>query len=60
LLPRTSERYDLTSRYRKQLFDLDKKDYVKFKTEEHKNQALLQRHIAPGLRQAPEQFNRAN
>ncbi len=39
---RTSEWYDLTTRYRKQLFDLDKKDYLTFKTKEHKNQVILQ------------------
>ena len=41
--------YDLTSRYRKQLFDLDKKDYLTFKTKEHKNQVILQRRIKTGL-----------
>ncbi|MDQ7788242.1 MAG: hypothetical protein RDU01_11625 [Thermodesulfovibrionales bacterium] len=42
---RTSEWYDLTARYRKQFFDLDKKDYLTFKTKEHKNQMILQRSI---------------
>lgn len=46
---RISEWYDLTSRYRKQLFDLDKKDYLTFKTTEHKNQVTLQRSIRTGL-----------
>ncbi len=46
---RISEWYDLTSRYRKQLFDLDKKDYLTFKTKEHKNQVELQRLIGTGL-----------
>ncbi len=46
---RISEWYDLTGRYRKQLFDLDKKDYITFKTKEHKNQVMLQRQIAAGL-----------
>ena len=46
---RISEWYDLTSRYRKQLFELDKKDYLKFKTLEHKNQMTLQRSIGTGL-----------
>jgi hypothetical protein len=41
--------YDLTSRYRKQLFDLDKEDYLTFKTKEHKNQAILQRGIKTDL-----------
>ncbi|MDA8412256.1 MAG: hypothetical protein M0023_00520 [Desulfobacteraceae bacterium] len=39
---RINEWYDLTSRYRKQLFELDKKDYLSFKIKEHKNQVLLQ------------------
>jgi hypothetical protein len=43
---RISEWYDLTNRYRKQLFDLDRKDYFTFKTEEHENQVLLQRQAA--------------
>ena len=41
--------YDLTSRYRKQLFDLDKEDYLTFKTKEHKNQMILQRRSGKGL-----------
>jgi hypothetical protein len=46
---RISEWYDLTSRYRQQLFDLDKKDYLTFKTKEHMNQVILQRSIGTGL-----------
>jgi hypothetical protein len=46
---RISEWYDLTTRYRKQLFDLDKKEYLTFKTKEHKNQVTLQRSIGTGL-----------
>ena len=42
---RINEWYDLTSRYRKQLFDLDKKDYISFKTKEHGNQVKLQRQV---------------
>lgn len=42
---RTSKWYDLTSRYRMQLFDLDKKDYLAFKTTDHKNQVALQRKV---------------
>ncbi len=42
---RISEWHDLTSRYRKQLFEMDKKDYLTSKTEEHKNQVRLQRLI---------------
>jgi hypothetical protein len=46
---RIGEWYDLTTRYRRQLFDLDKKDYLTFKTKEHKNQVILQRRISTGL-----------
>ena len=46
---RTSKWYDLTIRYRKQLFDLDRKDYLAFKTREHMNQVMLQRLIVPGV-----------
>jgi hypothetical protein len=46
---RISEWYDLTSRYRKQLFEPDKQDYLTFKTREHKNQMILQRSIGTGL-----------
>lgn len=42
---RISEWYDLTSRYKKQLFELEKKEYLSFKTAEHKNQVALQRLI---------------
>ena len=42
---RINEWYDLTSRYREQLFELDKADYLTFKTSEHKNQVTLQRQI---------------
>jgi len=47
---RTVKWYDLTSRYRKQLFDLDKKDYLTFKTKEHMDQMILQRQTAKGGR----------
>ncbi len=43
---RISQWHDLTSRFRRQLFDLDKKDYLTFKTDEHKNQVILQRRIS--------------
>jgi hypothetical protein len=46
---RISEWYDLTNRYRKQLFELEKKDYIAFKTKEHKDQVILQRQAAKGL-----------
>jgi hypothetical protein len=45
---RTSGWYDLTTRYRKQLFDLEKKDYLLFKTKEHKKQVTLQLLIGTG------------
>lgn len=45
---RTSEWYDLTARHRKQLFDLDKKDYLAHKTKEHQDQEILQRLIEAG------------
>jgi hypothetical protein len=47
---RISEWYDLTDRHREQLFDLDKKDYLTFKTKEHKNQVLLQQRTGTSLR----------
>lgn len=46
---RISEWYDLTARHRKQLFDLDKEDYLAHKTKEHKDQEMLQRLIGKGL-----------
>lgn len=45
---RISEWYDLTTRYRKQLFDLDKKEYLTFKTKEHMNQLILQQRTGTG------------
>jgi hypothetical protein len=42
---RIDQWYDLTNRYRKQLFELDKKDYLAFKTSEHENQLMLQRSL---------------
>jgi hypothetical protein len=47
---RISECYDLTNRYRKQLFEMDKKDFLAFKTKEHMNQVVLQRQTGTGLR----------
>jgi hypothetical protein len=46
---RTIKWYDLTTRYRNQLFDLDKTDYLAFKTKEHMNQVILQRRVGTGL-----------
>lgn len=45
---RISEWHDRTTRFRKQLFDLDKTEYLRFKTAEHTNQTALQRLIVPG------------
>jgi len=45
---RISQWYDLTIRYRKQLFDLDEKDYITYKTTERENQLTLQRRIEAG------------
>lgn len=52
-----SEWYDLTGRYRKQLFELEKESYITAKTMEHKNQATLQRRIWSGLQLEPEADN---
>jgi hypothetical protein len=46
---RISKWYDLTTHYRKQLYDLDKKDYLAFKTTEHQNQMALQRLLGTKL-----------
>jgi hypothetical protein len=35
--------YDLTDHFRKQLFEMDKKEYVAFKTEEHRSQLIRSR-----------------
>lgn len=40
--------YDLTSRYKRQLFDLERDDYLTLKTKEHKNQVTLQRSVGTG------------
>lgn len=37
--------YDLSNRYRKQLFDLEKKEYLESKSAEHENQLNLQKRI---------------
>ncbi len=46
---RISEWYALTSRYGKQLLDMDKNDYLTFKTKEQKNQVILQQQIDTSL-----------
>lgn len=45
---RISQWYDLTNRYRRQLFELEREDYLALKTKEHKNQVTLQRSIETG------------
>ncbi|MBU4176678.1 MAG: hypothetical protein ACYC0O_06030 [Desulfurivibrionaceae bacterium] len=42
---RINEWYDLTNRYRRQLFELEKEEYLAFKTMEQKNQVMLQSRI---------------
>jgi hypothetical protein len=49
LSTRTSQWYDLTSHYRRQLFDLEKKEYLESKITEHKNQVNLQKRIETTL-----------
>jgi hypothetical protein len=44
-----TEWYDLTSHYGKQLFEMDKHDYLASKTKEHKNQILLQRRVSSNI-----------
>lgn len=45
---RINDWFDLTNRYRKQLYELDKEDYFTIKSREYKNQELLQRQIDAG------------
>jgi hypothetical protein len=45
LSTRASQWYDLTTRYKQQLFDLDKNEYLAFKLAEHRNQVHLQRQL---------------
>lgn len=47
---RTKQWYDLSTRYRKQLFDLDKQEYLTIKTKEHKNRQTLQQRVATGIK----------
>ena len=42
---RINEWYDLTNRYRRQLFELEKEEYLAFKTMEQKNQVMLQNRL---------------
>lgn len=41
----SSDWYELADRYRKQLFELDKEDYLIYKAKEHEHQVRLQRSI---------------
>jgi len=49
LSTRTTQWYDLTSHYRKQLFDLEKKEYLESKITEHINQINLQKKLEKTL-----------
>jgi hypothetical protein len=53
LTMRLSKWYDYTSRFKKQLFEMEKKDYVEVKTEEYKNQMVLQQRVLPAIQSAP-------
>ncbi len=46
---RISAWYDLAARYRRQLFDLDREDYLTFKTKDHENQIMLQQRLETEL-----------
>lgn len=50
---RLGDWYDLTDRYRQQLYELDRKDYLTLKTTEHENQVILQRGIGTALQSEP-------
>lgn len=53
LTMRLSRWYDYTSRFKKQLFEMEKKDYVEVKVEEYKNQVMLQHRVVPTIQSAP-------
>ncbi|HXX80602.1 MAG TPA: hypothetical protein VEI46_03585 [Thermodesulfovibrionales bacterium] len=53
LTMRLSRWYDYTSRFKRQLFEMEKKDYVEGKTEEYKKQMALQQRVVPALHSAP-------
>jgi hypothetical protein len=55
LTMRLSKWYEYTSRFKKQLFDMEKKDYVEGKTEEYRNQMVLQQRVLPAIQSAPGQ-----
>jgi len=47
---RTNQWYDLSTRYRKQLFDLDKQEYLTIKRREQKSRQLLQQRVGTGIK----------
>jgi hypothetical protein len=47
---RTGQWFDLTTRYKQQLSDMGKNDYLAFKIAEHKNQVTLQLQIGTALK----------
>ena len=53
LTMRLGKWHDYTSRFKKQLFEMEKKDYMEIKTEEYKNQKLLQQRVLPAIQSAP-------
>jgi len=53
LTMRLSKWYDYTSRFRKQLYEMEKKDYMEVKTEEYKKQMVLQQRVLPAIQSAP-------
>jgi len=53
LTMRLSKWYDYTTRFRKQLFEMEKKDYMEVKAEEYKNQMVLQQRVLPAIQSAP-------
>jgi hypothetical protein len=53
LARRISEWHDLSSRFRKQLYDMDKKEYTALKTSEYRRQTALQARETPALLQEP-------
>ena len=56
LAMRLSRWYDYTSRFKKQLFEMEKKDYVEGKTDEYKKQMALQQRVLPSIQSAPRHF----
>lgn len=46
---RIGDWYTLINRYRQQLYELDRKEYLTLKITEHENQVILQRGIGTAL-----------